>query len=84
MDLREIGFGDVDWIHLSRIWGSHGGEYEDGCLLGCSTVLSGRSLPAFQRTLLPPSSRRWVKAYSHHLGFILLRIGTGGELWWTW
>jgi hypothetical protein len=20
----------------SRIWGSHGGEYEDGCLLGCS------------------------------------------------
>jgi hypothetical protein len=19
---------------LSRIWGSHGGEYEDGCLLG--------------------------------------------------
>jgi hypothetical protein len=23
---------------LSRIWGSHGGEYEDGCLLGCSAV----------------------------------------------
>jgi hypothetical protein len=23
---------------VSRIWGSHGGEYEDGCLLGCSTV----------------------------------------------
>jgi hypothetical protein len=22
----------------SRIWGSHGGEYEDGCLLGCSAV----------------------------------------------
>jgi hypothetical protein len=21
-----------------RIWGSHGGEYEDGCLLGCSAV----------------------------------------------
>jgi hypothetical protein len=21
---------------FSRIWGSHGGEYEDGCLLGCS------------------------------------------------
>jgi hypothetical protein len=20
----------------STIWGSHGGEYEDGCLLGCS------------------------------------------------
>jgi hypothetical protein len=23
---------------LGRIWGSHGGEYEDGCLLGCSAV----------------------------------------------
>jgi hypothetical protein len=23
---------------LSRIWGFHGGENEDGCLLGCSTV----------------------------------------------
>jgi hypothetical protein len=22
----------------SRISGSHGGEYEDGCLLGCSVV----------------------------------------------
>jgi hypothetical protein len=25
---------------FSRIWGSHGGEYEDGCLLGCSAVKS--------------------------------------------
>jgi hypothetical protein len=23
---------------VSWIWGSHGGEYEDGCLLGCSSV----------------------------------------------
>jgi hypothetical protein len=23
-------------VVLIRIWGSHGGEYEDGCLLGCS------------------------------------------------
>jgi hypothetical protein len=23
---------------IGRIWGSHGGEYEDCCLLGCSTV----------------------------------------------
>jgi hypothetical protein len=23
-------------LNLNRIWGSHGGEYEDGCLLGCS------------------------------------------------
>jgi hypothetical protein len=27
-----------EFILLSRIWGSHGGEYEDGCLLGCSAV----------------------------------------------
>jgi hypothetical protein len=25
-------------IELSRISGSHGGEYEAGCLLGCSAV----------------------------------------------
>jgi hypothetical protein len=23
---------------ICRIWGSHGGKYEDGCLLGCSAV----------------------------------------------
>jgi hypothetical protein len=23
---------------LVKIWGSHGGEYEDGCLLGCSAI----------------------------------------------
>jgi hypothetical protein len=45
--------------NLNRIWGSHGGEYEDGCLLGYSAVLSGRSLPTFQRSLLPPSPWRW-------------------------
>jgi hypothetical protein len=27
---------------LSRIWGSHGDEYEDGCLLGCSAVITHR------------------------------------------
>jgi hypothetical protein len=35
--------------------GSHAGEYEDECLLGCCAVLSGRSLPTFQRCLLPLS-----------------------------
>jgi hypothetical protein len=30
---------------------------EDGCLLGCCAVLSGRTLPTFHRCLLPPSSR---------------------------
>jgi hypothetical protein len=25
-------------LHCSRIWGSHGGEYEDGCLRYCTIV----------------------------------------------
>jgi hypothetical protein len=29
---------------------------EDDCLLGCCAAWSGRSLPTFQRCLLPPSS----------------------------
>jgi hypothetical protein len=36
-------------------WDSHGGEYEDCCLLDCCDVWSDRKLPAFQRCLLPPS-----------------------------
>jgi hypothetical protein len=35
-------------------------SYSNGCLLGCSAVQSGGSLPTFQRSLLPPSSGRWV------------------------
>jgi hypothetical protein len=31
---------------------------ENGCLLGCNAEYSGRSLPTFQRSLLPPSSGR--------------------------
>jgi hypothetical protein len=31
-------------------------NYKDGCLLGCSAMLSGRSLPPFQRSLLPPTT----------------------------
>jgi hypothetical protein len=34
------------------------GEYEDGGLLGCSAVSSGRSLTTFRKYLLPPSSER--------------------------
>jgi hypothetical protein len=54
------------WTDLDEIWYGHnviGGYqklvllYEDGYLLGCSAVLSGRSLPTFQRSLLPPG--RW-------------------------
>jgi hypothetical protein len=40
-------------------WGSHGSEYEDGCLLGCSTMQTGMGLPTFQRSVLPPSSGVW-------------------------
>jgi hypothetical protein len=47
-------------ILLRRIWGSHGGKYEDGCLLGCSTVYTGISSPTFQRYVLPPPSGRRV------------------------
>jgi hypothetical protein len=42
------------------IWGSHGNEYEDSCLLGCSAMETGVSLPKFQRSILPPSSRWWL------------------------
>jgi hypothetical protein len=31
-------------------------KFEDGCLLGCCIVLSGRILPTFQSCLLPLSS----------------------------
>jgi hypothetical protein len=37
-----------------KISGSHSDGYEDGCLLGYCFVLSGRSLPTFQRCLLSP------------------------------
>jgi hypothetical protein len=33
---------------IRRIWGSHSGEYEDGCVLGCSVMLCGRSLRTYQ------------------------------------
>jgi hypothetical protein len=43
-------------MFISRILGSHGAEYDNGCLLGCNAMCSGGSLPALQRRLLPPSS----------------------------
>jgi hypothetical protein len=36
-------------MFLGEISDSLGGGYEDGCLLGCCTLYSGRSLPTFQR-----------------------------------
>jgi hypothetical protein len=44
---------------ISSIWGSHGSEYGDGCLLGCCAVWSRRSLLTFQRSLLPLLSPWW-------------------------
>jgi hypothetical protein len=55
-----------------------GGDYEDGCLLGCCVLQSGRSLPTFQRCMLPTSwgwtasdfyqiTRRCVPKYTHLL-----------------
>jgi hypothetical protein len=35
---------------LSDISGSHGGEYEDGCLLDCCAVLSETSVYFYQTT----------------------------------
>jgi hypothetical protein len=46
------------------------------CLLACSTVQSGESLPTFQRCLLPPSSGRQIIA--HHR----LYVG-GSEHFWN-
>jgi hypothetical protein len=43
-EYTEIIFRVIDFLQYSsilkifRIWGSHGGWYEDGCLLGCSAV----------------------------------------------
>lgn len=45
----------------SEIWGSQGNKYEDGHLLSCCAVYSGRSsLLMFQSSLLHPSSGQWV------------------------
>jgi hypothetical protein len=38
------------------ISGFHDGEYDDGCLLGCSAMRTAMSLPTFQRPLLSLSS----------------------------
>jgi hypothetical protein len=42
-----------------RIRGSQGSEHRGGCVLCCSAVQAGRSLPTFERCLLPPSPGRW-------------------------
>jgi hypothetical protein len=36
--VQSVSFVTYTILILSEISGSHGGEYEDGCLLGCSAV----------------------------------------------
>jgi hypothetical protein len=55
-DLSKINFLQV----TKRNLGSHGGEYEDGCLVGCWALWTGRILLTFQRCLLPPLSGWWL------------------------
>jgi hypothetical protein len=43
-----------DLLCLCEITGSDSSGYEDGCLLGCCCVQSGRGLLTFQKCLLPP------------------------------
>jgi hypothetical protein len=50
------GLHDVVQKMRGEILCSHGGDYEDGCLLGCCAMLSGRSSLTFQRCLLLPLS----------------------------
>jgi hypothetical protein len=45
-----------------EIWGSHGSNSEDYCLLGCDTVQSDKSLKMFQRNPLSPFSITNMKA----------------------
>jgi hypothetical protein len=42
-------------VHISKYDANNTILDEDGCLLGCSAMESGRTLPTFQRSLLPPS-----------------------------
>jgi hypothetical protein len=43
-----------------EISSSHGGEYEAEIILGCTAVFLIGCRPTFQRSVLPPSSGRWV------------------------
>jgi hypothetical protein len=45
----------VDNRQTCKIWGFHGGDYEEWCLLGCYAVLILYE-PTFRRNLAPPSS----------------------------
>jgi hypothetical protein len=44
-----LAYGYEARLFFGETSSSHGGEYEDDCLLGCCAVQSGRNLPKFQR-----------------------------------
>jgi hypothetical protein len=41
----------INFPDFCEVLCSHGGEYEDGCFLGCCGVWSGGRLPTFQKCL---------------------------------
>jgi hypothetical protein len=49
-------FDSSDHNDMNQLNDANSKDFEDGCLLGCSAMQSGRSVPTFQRSLLPPSS----------------------------
>jgi hypothetical protein len=42
LKIRYLRFDDINSIR--EISGSHGGEYKNGCRLGCCAVLTGRAI----------------------------------------
>jgi hypothetical protein len=49
--------GHLQVISYFEIWGSHCGDYEECCLLGCGSVQPSRSLPTFRSNV--PASWMW-------------------------
>jgi hypothetical protein len=64
--LKNKAHANYQQLIRSEISGSQGSEYEDGCLLDCCAMYSDRSLPTFQRCLLPPSSGHAVNQKTKH------------------
>jgi hypothetical protein len=61
-----VSWEGTDSGFTCKIWGFHGGDYEEWCFLECYAVWVFEE-PTFQRNLAPPSSR-WQESvnYSSH------------------
>jgi hypothetical protein len=64
----------VDWVILcsftypeSEISGSHGGEYEDGCLLGCCTLMMEAASTSETSVNIYHTTRRTIPEDSQYL-----------------